>query len=353
MADRIRIAVVGLGRFGRKRLRSITSNPRQLDLTYLSDINADLAREMAKRMGCSAVDVQELLGLRDFDVALVAVPNKFHYDVVTRLLAARHDVWCEKPMAIEASMARSMVRTSIRYRKMLKVGSNARFFPNVLRAEEILRSDSSPDPTLFFRGWIGNAGEHLDLADWYKQREIIGGGTLLDNGIHLIDLIRHLVGEIRTCTSCHLYNRKWSFRGLEDNALALYELEDGEPASIHSSWTDSAGYMYFEIHGDKGLLQVDSREARAILTHKSDGGQEIREDFSSSRKKSYDLELERFVEDYNKGVHPEPTSYDGFRAVRVALASYRSNEFGRPVKAIGREDVDLLGALRKVFHLRK
>jgi predicted dehydrogenase len=348
--DSIRFAVIGLGRFGQKRIRSVLAN-EGLDLVYVSDVDRELTRNVAKQTEASGIEFDELLSRRDFDVALVAVPNRAHFDLVVRLLADRHDVWCEKPMSVDTVRARAMVRTSVLHRRMLKVGSNVRFFPNVMRAEELVRTRLEATPT-FVRGWIGNVGEHLSAGGWHTSRQVSGGGTLLDNGVHFIDLMRHLVGEVRTCKFCVTYHRLWPFPGLEDNAFVMYELENRTPASMQSSWTDSAGYLYFEIHYPNGFVQIDCRADNAALTYKIGDNGPISEDFSRVRKRSHDLELERFLSDYRDGVHPEPTSYDGYRAVNVACTSYRSRARGMPLRTFGSEDRKLQALFAKSFTLR-
>ena len=348
--DSVRFAVIGLGRFGQKRIRSILAN-QGLDLVYVSDVNRELTRNVAKQTEASGIEFDELLGRRDFDLALVAVPNRDHFDLVVRLLADGHDVWCEKPMSVDTARARSMVRTSILHRRILKVGSNVRFFPNVMRADELVKTRLQGTPT-FVRGWIGNVGEHLSAGDWHTSKEASGGGTLLDNGVHFIDLMRHLVGEVRVCKFCEIYHRTWPFPGMEDNALVVYELENRTPASMQCSWTDSGGYMYFEIQYANGFVQVDCRADKAALIYKIGENGPISEDFSRVRKRSYDLELERFLSDYRAGVHPEPTSYDGYRAVNVACTSYRSRSRRMALRTFGTEDRKLQALFAKSFVFR-
>jgi len=243
-----------------------------------------------------------------------------------------------------------MVVESIKRKCILKVGSNVRYFPNVARAIELIRKGYVGKPILF-RGWIGNEGLHLLTKNWYTQKDMVGGGTLLDNGVHLIDLIRYILSEIVICSVAKCYNLKWKFKDIEDNALVIYELSNGCIASLHSSWTEKSGYMYFEIHGEEGYIHVDSRWSKATLTYGKSGGEPMYEDFTRCPKMSYDAELEDFVKDYRRGFHPKPTSYDGYRAVKIVFESYRSALLNIPANCFDGIDEELYDHFVKAFNV--
>jgi len=347
--DRVRFAVIGVGGFGRKRIDAIMRSNRA-DLTYVVDINRDIAEDIRKSTGAEVVSFEELLSKKNYDVAIVAVPNNWHKELTIKLLDAGKDVWCEKPMSMNIESAREMLMKSIETKQMLKVGSNVRYFPNVMKAIELIR-EQFLGRILFFRGWIGNEGLHLLRKDWYTKKDMIGGGTLLDNGVHLIDLIRYLADEITECYMCKCANLKWHLKGVEDNAIAIYGLSNGGTAIIHSSWTERSGYMYFEIHGEDGYIHVDSRWSKAILIYGKSGSEPLREDYTSYPKMSYDLELEDFINNYKRGFHPKPTSYDGYRAVKVIMQSYLAEQTGKPVTTFDESDRKLEESFMRTFNV--
>jgi predicted dehydrogenase len=349
--DRVKFAVIGVGGFGLKRINSILRS-EVADLTYIVDTNENIVRDLSRKLGVDYVTFDELTPRKDYDVAIVAVPNFLHYDFVIRLLEHGHDVWCEKPMTINIELARKMVLRSIEKKAVLKVGSNPRYFPNVLRAVELIKQGYI-GRTLFFRGWIGNEGAHLLNKSWYRSKETAGGGTLIDNGVHLVDLIRYLAGEIVRCHSCKLYNLKHKLAEVEDNAIAYYELSTGGFALMHSSWTEKSGYMYFEVHGDNGYVHVDSRWSKAVIKYGRNGGEPICEDHTKHPKLSYDLELEDFVRDYRDGFHPRPTSYDGYRAVKIIVQSYSVVASQSPALTFDSSDVHLRERLLKCFNVKQ
>jgi predicted dehydrogenase len=255
-------------------------------------------------------------------------------------------------MTINVDLASKMVLKSIEKRAILKVGSNPRYFPNVLRALELIKQGYI-GKVLFFRGWIGNEGLHLSNKNWYGDKELAGGGTLIDNGVHLIDLIRYLADEIVKCYSCKLATLKHNLSDVEDNAVALYELSEGGFALIHSSWTERSGYMYFEMHGENGYIHVDSRWAKAVIKYGRDGDKPTCEDYTQHPKLSYDYELEDFVEDYKKGLHPKPTSYDGYRAIKIIMQSYLAAAIQQPVITFDYSDNELEEKFLQRFNVKQ
>jgi predicted dehydrogenase len=349
--DRIKFAVIGIGGFGLKRVNSILKS-EVADLAYIVDADKNLAWDLSRKFGVDYFSFDELTSKKNYDVAIVAVPNFLHYEFAVKLLEAGKDVWCEKPMTTSIDMARKMVLKSIENGAILKVGSNPRYFPNVLRALELIKQ-GYVGRTMFFRGWIGNEGLHLLSKSWYRYRNMAGGGTLIDNGVHLIDLIRYLADEVIKCYSCKLTTLKHNLSDVEDNALALYELSGGGFALVHSSWTEKSGYMYFEIHGDNGYIHVDSRWSKAVIKYGRSSDKPTCEDYTQHPKLSYDLELEDFVKDYKEGFHPKPTSYDGYRAIKIIMQSYSAATIQQPVITFDSSDNDLRERFLQRFKVRE
>jgi len=349
--DKVRFAVIGIGGFGLKRINSILRS-EVAELAYIVDVNEELTRNLGRKYGIESIGFDGLLSRKDYDVVIIAVPNVLHYEITVQLLELGRDVWCEKPMTISVDLAYKMVMKSIEKGAVLKVGSNPRYFPNVLKASELMKRGFVGN-ALFFRGWIGNEGLHLLSKSWYRKREMVGGGTLIDNGVHLIDLIRYLVDEIVRCQACRLATLKHNISELEDNALAIYGLSKSGFAFIHSSWTERSGYMYFEVHGDNGYIHVDSRWSRAIITYGKSGEEPTCEDYTQHPKLSYDLELEDFVRDYREGLHPKPTSYDGYRSVKIIMRSYQAAATQSPTTTFDSSDEELRERLLQRFNIRE
>ncbi len=331
MSKKLNFAVVGCGRMGLRRIGTIRSHPKA-DLRCVEDYNPEIARKVAEEVGCDWYSGwQDMVSRPDVDCVTVSVPNKFHHDVAIAALEAGKHVFCEKPLARNPGEAIAMVEAAQRSGNFLKVGSNLRYFPSVLKAKELLDSGKI-GKTLFARGWIGHSG--WNLGTWYSEPEIIGGGTLLDNGCHLLDLYRWFLGEVKSCvgfTSTTLQ----LIGPLEDNAMAIFKFQDGKMAFLHSSWTEWAGYMYLEVYGTEGFIRIDNRGQSCITTIGTKDGQQKVLDYSQEPPKSYILEFDDYVNAILNNRQPLPSGFDGLRAVQMAHAVYQSALLGREVKIGG------------------
>jgi len=292
--------------------------------------DADRSRtEQASKLGARVQSFPEILADPEVEVIEIATPNKYHALQVLAALDAGKFVWCEKPLAPTVEECRTILQAAKEHPRRVKVGSNVRFFPNILKLKELIISSSIGTP-LLFRGYIGNAGRHLKENSWYTRQELVGGGTLLDNGVHLVDLIRWLLGEIDSCHAI-VSNSMWHLNGLEDLAMCMFHLSGGARASIQSSWHEWSGYLYVEIYGSEGFIRSDNRFSTAKLTV---GNREkiLQEyDYSHLPPVSYANELNNFIDCHDSSREFEPSAYDGYRVVRVIRACYESALSGNVV----------------------
>jgi len=293
------------------------------------DVNEQEARAAADKYGCSYyLRYEEILPREDIDCIVVSVPNKWHKETVVAALDSKKHVFCEKPLARNPEEAEAMVDVAIRNGVTLKTGSNLRFFPSVLKARQLL-DERAIGELLFLRSWIGHGGWVQDR--WSAQPEIAGGGTFLDNGCHVLDIARWFLGEVKGCVGM-IQTNLWPVEPLEDNGFGIFETVDGKTAMIHASWTEWAGYMYMEIYGSEGYVQIDNRgrTCKTVLGRRG-GGEEVF-DFSSLPPSSYEKEFKHYVDAILRGEQPLPSGYDGLRAVQMAWGVYESARTGRKIE---------------------
>lgn len=180
---RIKFGLVGCGRMGLRRAKRVIDHPNA-ELVCVADVDEEKAKKTSKEFGVNYyTDFRELVGIEEIDSVIVCVPNKYHAPVTIEALNNGKHVFCEKPLARTPEEAKMMVEAAKENGVTLKVTSNLRYFPSVQKAKELLNEIGD---VLFFRGWIGNSGWQLE--SWFSNPDMIGGGTLLDNGCHLLDL---------------------------------------------------------------------------------------------------------------------------------------------------------------------
>jgi len=310
-------AVIGLGSFGIKRAQAI-KNSKIAKLVCIYDINIDNAEKAKKVLQVSINKYEDILQNKNIDVVCVSTPNKFHKKIIIDSLNAGKHVFCEKPFVRNVAEAQEIYNVTKKSKGVLQLASNHRFFESVMYARKLV-DDGVIGKVLSFNGRIGHNGERLKDT-WFWKKEISGGGTLLDNGCHLLDLSRLFVGDFvsgKGLTS----NVYWKNIEVEDTASGIFRTEDGRTATIFCSWRLFSGYFFFEINGSEGYINVDGR----FDTH---GGDKIfwsskkekkilSKDFSNIKPNSYLLEIDNFILNLKKNKKISPSAHDGLEIMKM------------------------------------
>jgi len=322
----VKVGVIGIGSFGEKRAAAVNSCINGA-LKGIADINIEKAKSVGEKLGVQHYNVEDLLSNEEIEVVIICVPNKYHMPVAISSLNARKHILCEKPLARTAEEARQMVVAAQEAGKALKTGSNHRYFQSVIKAHEIVCDDLIGD-VISFNGRIGNDGERINKS-WYWDKEITGGGAMLDNGCHLLDIARWFMGDFYEASGL-VTNVYWKDCPVEDTATGIFITKDGRMATINSSWRQLSGYFQFEINGTVGYITVDGR----FDTHGGDNlywqsdknkGEILSTNYGHVKPNSYVLELEKFFSDIEKGLEPKPSGKDGLEVVKMVEAVYRSS----------------------------
>ena len=327
MAEKLTFAVIGCGGVGGLRMRTISLNP-DLKLVVVCDVVEDLAKKRAAEFQCEyVVDYNKVVLRDDIDCVIVSTTNKFHAPISIASLEAGKHVLCEKPLARNPDEARSMVEASKRAGRVLKTGFNHRHFRNVLKARELFDSGGIGNIT-FLRARTGHRGGERLLHSWFWNKEMAGGGTFLDNGVHVLDLARWFLGEVKEAKG-YAETLYWPIE-MEDNGFGLFKTTEGKIAFIQSSWTEWFGYMCIELYGDVGYLYIDNRNCNKTVFGKREGEQVVY-DYSGMEDESWRLELKEFVDAIKEKRRPLGDGFDGLRAVEMAYAVYDSSKTGKTI----------------------
>jgi len=310
-------AVIGLGSFGIKRAQAI-KNSKLAKLLYIHDTNNDNAEKAKKILQVPINNYEEILENKAIDVVCVCTPNKFHKNIIIDSLNSGKHVFCEKPFVRNVSEAQEIFEVTKKSKGVLQLASNHRFFESVIYAKKLV-DEGVIGKVLSFNGRIGHNGERLKDS-WFWKKEISGGGTLLDNGCHLLDLSRLFIGDFisgKGITS----NLFWKNIEVEDTASGIFKTEDGRTATIFCSWRLFSGYFFFEINGSEGYINVDGRfdthGGDKIFWSKKAENKILSKDFSHIKPNSYLLEIDNFISNVKNNKEISPSAYDGLQIMKM------------------------------------
>jgi predicted dehydrogenase len=190
----MRVGIVGCGLIGRRRAEVVQRSPDD-ELVIVADVDADRAAAAATEWGCLATDDwQAVVTREDLDVVVVATPNKVLTPVSVAALEHGKHVLCEKPPGRNYAETGQMVAAAQHAGRVLKVGFNHRHHPAVWRAHEWC-AQGHIGPLLFVRAIYGHGGRPGYEQEWRGNVELAGGGELLDQGVHIVDLCRWFMGD--------------------------------------------------------------------------------------------------------------------------------------------------------------
>lgn len=252
---RYRVGIIGCGLIGRKRAEALGED----ELVGCFDLRQDAAEQLAADFGGTVcTDLEELLDLEP-EIVVVATVHSELSPIACRALARGAHVLVEKPAGIGVASIDRLIAAATAAKRRVKVGFNHRFHPGIMDAIETARSGKY-GRVLYLRARYGHGGRLGYEKEWRADPEISGGGEIVDQGMHLLDLSYWLNGELPLSSSL-LRTQFWN-APVDDNAvLVLGEkggVGDASPFSLlHVSWTEWKNTFSLEIACQTAKLAVD------------------------------------------------------------------------------------------------
>jgi predicted dehydrogenase len=250
---RRQVAIVGCGLIGAKRAAAL---PDRWDLVAVHDVDAARAQALAAAHGAAEVVASaDAAASRAGGDGLMIVATQ-HDGLVPAALAAVDGgchVLVEKPGARSAAELQPLATAAQTGKRLVRVGFNHRFHPSVLAAAELLASRRYGE-VLLIRARYGHGGRLGYEQEWRADPQRSGGGELLDQGVHLIDLCSHLAGPV-ALRYASLGTFYWDMR-VEDNAFLHLDLAGAGQGWLHASWTEWRNLFSFEITCRTAKLEI-------------------------------------------------------------------------------------------------
>ena len=331
----MRVGIIGARLQGRRRAQALKQFADEL--VIIAAAHLESAKLLADEMECEATDSwEEVVKRKGIDVVVVCTPPHLHKPICLEALRRGKHVLCEKPLARNPQEAKEIMDAAQENEVKLKCGFNLRHHPGILQAREWLEQGIIGELN-FIRCRYGIGGKPGYDKDWRANLEISGGGQLMDQGMHALDLSRWFTGEFSEAFG-FLSTSFWDIAPLEDNAFALFRSEKGQIASIHVSWTQWKNLFSFELFGRDGYITVEGLGGGYGTERASLGKRAFLEpfreeiiDFRGDDRSWYE-EWKEFVSAIKEDREPLGNGYDGLEAIKLAYAVYESAQKGCVVK---------------------
>ncbi len=314
----IRLALVGAGGIAQTYLRLIAAaRPDEAVLVGVADPDPEAAECAARPFGLSpCADHHELLRAAAFDAAIICTPPHTHADIASDFLTAGVSVLCEKPLTLSSASAHTLVRTARESGALLSMAAKFRFAADVAEARRRLLAGEIGDAVLVENTFAAVVEMQ---TRWNADRVRSGGGVIIDNGTHSVDLVRWFAGPITEVMA--LEGPRMQPIDVEDNAQILTRSEAGATGRIELSWSLAIDEPWFmRVHGTDGAIDIGWRESRIRI----DGGDWIRFGQGYDKLAAMGDQLRNFVAAVDGREPLVVGADDAIASVEVIEAAYRS-----------------------------
>ena len=323
------VALIGCGLIGRKRAEALRAFPED-KLVVVCDTDESRAGAFARDYACAnEAEWGKAIGRLDVDGVINSTINSSLAEITVFALNAGKHVLCEKPLGRNTTEARAMTTAARAHGLNLKTGFNHRFHPAVAEAKRKVE-EGSIGRVVTIRVRYGHGGRKGMESEWRASKELSGGGELLDQGVHVIDLIRWFGGEV-TEVYGNVETKIWDIP-VEDNAFGILKTDRGVTAMFHVSWTNWRNVFSLEILGETGYLSIDGLggsygvERLEVGKRKPEGGRpDIRVVEFNGEDVSWKKEWEEFRNSIAEHRPPIGNGVDGLRANEIIEALYESS----------------------------
>jgi predicted dehydrogenase len=321
------VGIVGCGLIGRKRAQALGAGK----LVLCSDAVFERARALAAEHGAQAVaDWREMVRRPEVQIVVVATTHDWLAPVTLAAVEAGKHVLVEKPAARRASELEAVAEAARARGVLVRVGFNHRYHPALGKAHEMFLA-GAVGPLMYLRARYGHGGRVGYEKEWRARPEVSGGGELIDQGMHLIDLARWFAGEFVAVEG--LAGRWFWDMPVEDNAFLLLRTAEKKVAFMHCSCSEWKNLFSFEVFGRDGKLEVQGLGGSygvERLTHyrmlPAMGPPDTVSWEYPRGDDSWAAELTDFYQDLALGRQPAPGLPDAIAALRVVERIYEVSQ---------------------------
>jgi predicted dehydrogenase len=245
------VGVIGCGLIGNKRASNLGNGGR---LIAVADLDLSKAAALAAKYNAHSFSTwQELLKLPELDLVIVSTLHDSLAEITLAAIIAGKHVLVEKPAARNSRELIDLMATAERRGVKIRVGFNHRFHRSLQKAKDLVNSGLL-GPLMFVRGRYGHGGRVGYEKEWRANPQLSGGGELLDQGPHLIDLSRWFLGDFDKVQGyAHTYF--WNMP-VDDNGFMLLRNNKNQSAFLHVSCTEWKNLFSFEIYGELGKIEI-------------------------------------------------------------------------------------------------
>ncbi len=254
----VKFGLVGAGSIAQAYAQAF-AGCEEARLVAVADSRPEAARTLAERCGCCGYASYEAMAdVEALDAVVICTPPASHPEICFDFLARRIHVLCEKPLSVDSASAKRMIAAAKHSGALLTMASKFRYVDDVARAKSIVASGILGEIVLFENAFTSR----VDMtARWNSDPLVSGGGVLIDNGTHSVDLMRYFLGPLAEVQVVE--GKRLQGLPVEDTVRIFVRSLSGVVGNIDLSWSiDKELDSYIKIYGSHGAVSVGWKESK-------------------------------------------------------------------------------------------
>lgn len=250
--DKLRFGLIGAGVIAQAYVQAF-EHSEEAALVAVADCRLDAAQRIAEMVRCQSFDrFDRMLEKCSLDAVVVCTPPATHAEISVHVMRNKIHVLCEKPFSIDAEGAQRMLAVAQQEGVKLTMASKFRYVEDIIRAKSIVASGVLGELILFENVFATRVSM---TSRWYSRREISGGGVLIDNGTHSVDLMRYFLGPLAEVHA--LEGRRSQGLPVEETVALFVRSVSGVICNIDLSWSITKQRdSFLDIYGSRGALSI-------------------------------------------------------------------------------------------------
>lgn len=312
-----KLGVVGIGAIAQAHIKAVQESDFG-KVVAVADIRPEAAQAAAEAIGAKGyTDYEAMLSSEKLDAVIICTPPDTHPKIAKFFLERGVPVLCEKPVAIDVAGAEAMMAASRKSKTLVTMASKFRYVEDVIKLRSIIASGLLGQILLMENAFVSP----VDMLNrWNSQPAVSGGGVLIDNGTHSVDIIAYLLGPIREVLAVtSTFNRELQ---VDDNVMLMAKTASGATAKVDLSWTfDKQQSNFISVYGTQGTAHVGWRGSKYKQKSSSDW---IEFGTGYDKLAAFHNNLRNFCAAIDGSEPPLITMSDAIASVYAIQAAYKS-----------------------------
>ena len=314
---KLKFALIGTGGIAQTYAQAFQQS-ETCELVAVADVNENSAKAFAEPFNAKSFsDYKTLAENSEFEAVIIATPPVTHPEIAMFFMRKGIHVLCEKPLCLSVAEAKQMIETAEQTQVVFTMATKFRYCEDVVKAKAIIASGVLGEIVQFENAFTAK----VDMSKrWNSDKEISGGGVLIDNGTHSVDIIRYFLGAITDVLA--LETSGTQNLSVDENVKLLAKTENGIAASVDLTWGINKELPNFiSVYGTNGTLHIGWRESKYKLNSSPDWNV-----FGKGYDKvqAFRSKIENFRNAITNGEELLTKPEDALASVEAIEAAYRS-----------------------------